>query len=183
MAQTHNITNLKGSFMLNRLLAIGVSMSVLALIPAQAADLMGPNNAPRGTVTVTPGPKGVLLRIEAKGLTPGWHGAHFHEKGDCSDVAKFTSAGAHVHAVTPAVHGLLNPEASDAGDLPNIFAGADGSATVELYSTLVTAAGDATHAALLDADGAALVIHANPDDYKSQPIGGAGDRIACAVLK
>ena len=168
--------------MLNRILAVGVSLSILALLPAQAAELTGAGGAARGTVTLTPGPKGVLLRIEAKGLPAGWHGAHFHEKGDCSD-AKFTAAGAHVHAVTPAIHGLLNAEASDAGDLPNIFVGADGSATVELYSTLVTATGDASHPALLDADGAALVIHANPDDYKSQPIGNAGDRIACAVLK
>jgi Cu-Zn family superoxide dismutase len=167
--------------MSKKIAAIGLSLSILALLPAQAAELMGANGA-GGTVTLTPGPKGVLVRIEAKGLPAGWHGVHFHEKGDCSD-AKYTSAGAHVHAVTPAVHGLLNPAASDAGDLPNIFAAADGSATVELYSTLVTASGDASHAPLLDADGAALVIHANADDYNSQPIGGAGDRIACAVLK
>ena len=161
--------------------AIGVSMAILALFPAQAADLKGANGA-TGTITLTPGPKGVLVRIDAKGLPAGWHGVHFHEKGDCSD-AKFTTAGAHVHAATPAIHGLLNPAASHAGDLPNIFVGADGSAMVELYSTLVTASGDGAHPALLDADGAAVVIHASPDDYTSQPIGGAGDRIACAVLK
>ena len=168
--------------MSNRTIAIGLSLILLAALPANAFVLTGANGAARGTVTVTPGPKGVLVRIEAKGLPAGWHGVHFHEKGDCSD-PKFTTAGAHVHAMTPAVHGLLNPAASDAGDLPNIFVGADGSATVELYSTLVTAGGDASHPALLDADGAALVIHANADDYTSQPIGGAGDRIACAVLK
>lgn len=168
--------------MSNRMIAIGISLSILGLVPAQAAELMGANGAARGTVTLTPGPKGVLVRIEARGLPSGWHGVHFHEKGDCSD-PKFTSAGAHVHMMTPAVHGLLNPQATDAGDLPNIFVGADGSANVELYSTLVTAKGDASHPALLDADGAALVIHAGPDDYTSQPIGGAGDRIACAVLK
>lgn len=168
--------------MSKKIAAIGVSLAILALVPAAAAELKAGDGSARGTVTVTPGPKGVLLRIEAKGLPAGWHGAHFHEKGDCSD-PKFTTAGSHVHGATPAVHGLLNAASTGSGDLPNIFVGADGSATVELYSTLVTATGDASHPALLDADGGALVIHANPDDYNSQPVGGAGDRIACAVLK
>jgi|SRR5882757_1788988 superoxide dismutase, Cu-Zn family len=166
--------------------ALGIGIS--AFVPAQAApdvhtaNLMGSGGAARGTITVTPAPKGVLLRIEAKGLPPGWHGMHFHEKGDCSD-PKFQSAGAHVHAATPVVHGLLNAEANDNGDLPNIFVGPDGSATVELYSTLVSLEGGGGRPALLDADGAALVVHANPDDYRSQPIGGSGDRIACAVIR
>jgi Cu-Zn family superoxide dismutase len=127
-------------------------------------------------------PKGVILRIEAKGLTPGWHGMHFHEKGSCTD-DKFASAGGHVHSMTPVVHGLLNADANDAGDLPNLYVAADGTATTEVYSTLVTVKGDASHAALLDADGAAVVIHGNPDDYATQPIGGAGVRIACAVIQ
>jgi superoxide dismutase, Cu-Zn family len=135
-----------------------------------------------GQITVTPAPNGVLLRIEAKGLTPGWHGMHFHEKADCSDAA-FKNAGAHVHAKTPVVHGLLNADANDAGDLPNLYVASDGTATVELYSTFVTLNGDGSHPALLDADGSALVIHANPDDYKTQPIGGAGARVACAAIQ
>jgi Cu-Zn family superoxide dismutase len=79
------------------------------------------------------------------------------------------------------VHGLLNPAANETGDLPNLFAGADGAATAEVFSPLVslTAAG---RQALLDADGSALVIHAAPDDHLSQPIGGAGARVACAVI-
>src|SRR5690242_16123830 len=117
----------------------GLTFSAAVLLPALAAtgDLKGPDGAAHGTVAVTAAPKGVLLRVEAKGLKPGWHGIHFHEKGACSD-PKFTSAGAHVHAANPVVHGLLNPQANDAGDLPNIYAGADGSATAELYSTLVS---------------------------------------------
>lgn len=162
--------------MSQKIAAIAASLAILALAPASAADLKAADGAARGTVTVTPGPKGVLLRIEAKGLPAGWHGAHFHEKGDCSD-PKFASAGSHVHGAAPAVHGLLNAASTDQGDLPNIYVGADGTATVELYSTLVTGS------TLMDADGGALVIHANPDDYNSQPVGGAGDRIACAVLK
>ncbi len=106
---------------------------------------------------------------------------HFNEKADCGDPA-FKSAGAHVHAATPVVHGFLVAEANDAGDLPNLYVGADGSATVELHSTLVSLTGSGGRPPLQDADGSALVIHANPDDYRTQPIGGAGDRIACAVV-
>lgn len=163
----------------HHLLAAGL----FCVLPAMAgtSDLKGADGASHGTVTVTAAPKGVILRIAATGLTPGWHGAHFHEKGDCGE-PKFTSAGAHVHAAMPVTHGLLNAQASDFGDLPNIHVGADGTATVELYSTLVSLDGSAGPA-LMDADGSALVIHAKPDDYSSQPIGGAGDRVACAVLR
>lgn len=147
-----------------------------------AGNLLGTDGAPHGNVQVTAAPHGVLLRITAQGLTPGWHGMHFHEKGNC-EAPKFTSAGAHVHAATPVVHGLLNADANDAGDLPNLFVGPDGKATVEMYSTLVTLNGTDGHPAVLDADGTSLVIHAKPDDYHSQPIGGAGDRVACAVLR
>jgi superoxide dismutase, Cu-Zn family len=157
-------------------LALGLALNIAALLPAFAADLKGADGTSHGTVSITSGPKGVLLRIEARGLRPGWHGVHFHEKGDCTG-PKFTSAGEHVHAMNPVVHGLLNLQGNDAGDLPNIHAGNDGTATAEFYSTLVSAP------ALRDADGSAVVVHANPDDYKSQPIGGAGDRVACAVIK
>jgi Cu-Zn family superoxide dismutase len=128
-----------------------------------------------GSVILTAAPKGVVMRVEAKGLAPGWHGLHFHEKGDCSK-SDFTSAGAHVHGSGAATHGLLNPAANDLGDLPNIHADSGGAASAEVYSTLVSLK------ALRDADGSAVVIHASPDDYKSQPIGGAGARVACAVI-
>ncbi|WP_420142609.1 superoxide dismutase family protein [Sphingomonas sp.] len=129
-----------------------------------------------GTVTPVAAPKGVLLKVDASGLTPGWHAIHIHAKGDCSD-PKFTAAGGHVHSAEPVVHGLLNPNANDMGDLPNIYAGADGKAKVEIYTTLVMLDG------LKDADGSAIVVHAKPDDYSSQPIGGAGDRVGCAVIR
>ncbi|MCE2563580.1 superoxide dismutase[Cu-Zn] [Komagataeibacter sp. FNDCF1] len=161
----------------------------LAALPvmAHAADtasahLVGTDGTDRGTASITEAPKGVILRVEAKGLTPGWHGIHFHEKGDCGP-PKFTSAGSHVHAATPVVHGLLNPNANDAGDLPNLFVSQDGTGTAEFYSTLVSLNGKDGRPALLDADGASLVIHANPDDYKTQPIGGAGDRLICGVIR
>ena len=144
--------------------------------------LAGPDGADLGTVTLKPAPNGVILRVEAKGLTPGWHAMHFHEKASCSD-EKFASAGGHVHNMTPVTHGLMNAEANDAGDLPNIYAHADGTATAEVYSTLVAAHTGGKLPALMDADGSSVVIHAMPDDYTSQPIGGAGVRIACAAIQ
>jgi Cu-Zn family superoxide dismutase len=147
----------------------------LATAPAMA-DVTASLKGVGGSVTLVPAPKGVLIKVDASGLKPGWHAIHLHEKGDCSDAA-FKMAGAHTHGATPAVHGLLNPAANDTGDLPNIYAAADGTAKAELFTTMVTLAG------LQDADGSAIVIHANPDDFSTQPIGGAGDRVGCAVIK
>ncbi len=135
-----------------------------------------------GTISVKETPSGVLLGVDARGLPAGWHGMHFHEKGDCSDAA-FKAAGAHVHSVKPVVHGFMVEGANDAGDLPNLHVDAKGKAVVELHSTLASLKGAEGRPALLDNDGSALVIHANPDDYTTQPIGGAGDRIACAVIR
>jgi Cu-Zn family superoxide dismutase len=153
-----------------------------AATESRSSELIDADGKPLGKITVTEAPHGVLLRITAKGLTPGWHGIHFHEKADCT-APTFKSAGAHVHSMTPVTHGLLNPQANDDGDLPNIHVAADGTVTVELYSTLVSLQGTGNRPALLDADGSSIVIHANPDDYMSQPIGGAGDRVACAPIK
>lgn len=158
------------------LAAAAMSCAGLAQAAAVSADLKDASGQTLGTVTLTEAPKGVLMRIEAKGLTPGWHGVHFHEKGDCSK-SDFTSAGAHVHPATPATHGLLNPAANDLGDLPNVHAAADGTVAAEVFSALVTLP------ALRDADGSAVVVHANADDHMAQPIGGAGPRVACAVVK
>lgn len=167
--------------------ALGLGLLALPVSALAAdrltGDLKGSDGASHGTVEVTEAPKGVILRITATGLTPGWHGVHFHEKGTCAPPA-FKSAGGHVHAhdIAKPVHGLLNANANDSGDLPNIHVGTDGTATVELYSTLVSFKGDGGRPALVDADGSSLVIHVKPDDYQTQPIGGAGDRAACAVL-
>lgn len=118
------------------------------------------------------------LTVNAAGLPPGWHGIHFHAVGDCSDVGKFEASKAHVNHQT-AKHGLLNAEGPDEGDLPNIFVAADGSVSAE-FSTRTLLAGTN---GLKDADGSALIVHANEDDHQSQPIGGAGARIACAVIR
>lgn len=142
----------------------------------------GGDGKPRGTGVLTPAPKGVLVRLELTGLTPGWHAIHFHAVADCSD-PKLAKSGAHIMPMgvkTP--HGLLNPDGPDAGDLPNVWASEDGKVHAEVFSTFVTAKGSPTSTALMDADGSALIVHANPDDGITQPIGGAGDRVACALI-
>lgn len=173
-----------------RSLPIATAFALAASIAAAPALAQTTATAPvkagdgkdAGVVTITEAPHGVLLKLELKSLTPGWHAVHFHEKGDCG-APDFKSAGAHVHTAATTIHGLLNPDANDNGDLPNIFAGADGAATAEVYSTLVSLKGAGGRPALLDADGSAIVVHANPDDHKTQPIGGAGARVACGVIK
>lgn len=170
-----------------RTLISALLTTALLSSPALASDLVGNDGKVIGSVTVTPAPKGVILRVEATGLSEGWHGIHFHAKGDCGDTAKFQNSGGHVHDTSAGalVHGLLNPAANDAGDLTNIYAGKDGVAKAEIFSTLVTytTVDGSGKSALKDADGAAVVVHAAADDYTSQPIGGAGARVACAVIK
>lgn len=161
--------------------AAAVALPALAAPASVTVNLKGPAGEDIGRATITEGARGVVLRVEAKGLTPGWHGLHFHEKGDCS-TADFKSAGGHVHNAKDMVHGFLAAGHNDAGDLPNLHAGADGMAMVDVFTPFVSLATGGDKPALLDADGSALVIHAMADDYTSQPIGGAGDRVACAVI-
>jgi len=135
-----------------------------------------------GTATFRQGPTGVLIRIEATGLTPGWHGLHLHGVGLCEG-PKFESAGSHVkHAEAGALHGLLNADGPESGDLPNLYAGADGRAFAEVFTTGAALVEGAGGEFLLDADGAAILNHAAPDDHTSQPIGGSGDRVVCGVV-
>jgi len=160
---------------LSAALALAASAAT-AQAPQTTAELKNGTGQVVGKVTLVEAPKGVLLKVEAKGLAPGWHGLHFHEKADCSK-ADFTSAGGHTHGGGDRVHGLLNPKANETGDLPNLYVAADGTGQTEVFSTLTTLA------ALKDADGSAVLIHAGADDHQTQPIGGAGARVACAEIK
>ena len=145
------------------------------------ATLMNTSGATVGRAILTQGATGLLIRIEADGLTPGWHGVHIHATGQCA--APFTSAGGHInHGDPKAPHGLLNAGGPDDGDLPNIFADAQGRVRAEVFTTRARIARDGPGQWLWDVDGSALVIHANMDDQTSQPIGGAGDRVVCGVM-
>jgi len=131
-----------------------------------------------GTVQLEQVSRGIIVRIAAKGLPVGTHGLHLHEVGRC-DGPDFMSAGAHFNP-TNARHGAENDAGPHAGDLPNLVAGADGSATYTVTTMAVTlTAGPAN---LLDANGTAVIIHTNADDNRTDPTGNSGGRIACAVL-
>jgi len=144
------------------------------------APLMDAEGGSAGAATFHQGSTGVVIRIEATGLTPGWHGLHLHAVGQCD--APFKSAGSHIQHAQAAPHGYLNAEGPDSGDLPNLYVGADGRGFAEVFTTAVSLNSGGPGAHLMDADGSSVVIHANPDDHTSQPIGGAGDRVACGVV-
>ena len=127
-----------------------------------------------GRVRVSEVAGGLRVTVDARFLPPGIHGAHLHTVGRCEPPA-FASAGPHWNP-TGMKHGSMNPAGPHAGDLPNLVIGADGRGTIG-----VTIAG-ATFDGLIDADGAALVIHADPDDLMTDPSGNSGARIACGVL-
>lgn len=140
--------------------------------------LRAADGAERGSVTVSEGGGGLQVRVSAMGLPPGAHGAHLHAVGRC-DPPDFASAGPHWNP-TNRQHGAENPNGPHLGDMPNLTVGADGRGTLEFV--VQGAAMQSGAQALLDADGAALVIHADADDNRTDPSGNSGGRIACAVI-
>ncbi len=128
-----------------------------------------------GEVTAQAGVMGVLLQIRATGLPSGFHGLHLHAVGDCSDLGVFKRAGGHIKH-TGHSHGYLHTTGVHRGDLPNLYAHIDGVANADFFAT------ELEFSDLRDADGAALIVHAEPDNYWTQPIGAAGARIACAAF-
>ncbi len=158
--------------------ATGMAVADDQIVEAGFVDNAG---ASIGSATLTQGPHGVLVRIELDGLPPGSKAIHLHRTGTCHDhSAGFTASGGHVNP-DGVPHGLLNPDGPGAGDFPNFYVHDNGYAWAEFFNARVSLDGS-TGEDLLDEDGSALVIHEGPDDHMSQPIGGAGARIACAVV-
>lgn len=149
-----------------------------AAAPRASGALVTGEGKPAGTVSLADTAAGMVVTIAAAGLPPGEHGVHFHAVGRC-DGPKFESAGAHWNP-TARQHGALNPLGKHQGDLPNITVGSNGIGTASFTVPGAAVRGGAMP--LLDHDGAALVIHAKADDYRSDPSGNSGDRIACAVI-
>jgi Cu-Zn family superoxide dismutase len=134
-----------------------------------------------GTVRAWQTAGGVTFRIDASGLPHGIHGIHVHSVGRC-DPPDFASAGPHWNPAARK-HGFDNPAGPHAGDLPNVEIAANGVLTTAVTLPGANLRGTGNAGMLLDADGAALVIHANADDYVTDPSGNSGTRIACAVIR
>jgi len=117
---------------------------------------------------------GVRIAIDGVNMPPGSHGVHVHTIGRC-DGPDFTTAGGHWNP-TAMQHGTRNSAGPHAGDLPNLMVGTDGRGSLAMSLPAGTMAG------LLDADGSAFVVHAGPDDLKTDPAGNSGARIACGMF-
>ncbi len=166
------------------LLAMTVAAATATPSGQQSFALISTDNKNIGNITLQQGPDGIVMEVAASGLTPGSHGMHFHEVGDCSDFKEgFKKSGAHINPDPHKEHGLLNHKGAHPSDLPNIVADKDGNVSSSFFLAMLSMEGKDKKPALLDKDGSALIIHANPDDYVTQPIGGAGDRVACAAVK
>ena len=170
---------------MSKIVALAAAAVVLAA-PAFAqqtkntaeADFVDRAGTETGRAHLTAGPEGVLFEVEISGLTPRkWVALHIHEKGACDPTGGHESAGGHFNP-DERKHGFASADGPHAGDLPNQYVGDDGILRAQIYSTMVR---------LDDAErgirGRALIVHAGSDDYRTDPAGGAGDRIACAVIK
>lgn len=131
-----------------------------------------------GTAELTDAGGAVVVRLNLSGIPQGWHGLHLHAVGKC-DGPDFMSAGGHYNPGARK-HGHRISEGAHAGDLPNVFAGADGKIVAEVLAHGVTLGAGAS--SLFDADGSSIVVHAAEDDHKTDPTGNSGGRIACAVV-
>lgn len=173
----------------SRLLGSATAVLTLAAVaPAQAqqpeepgasGEIINAEGEVIGSVNVSQLAYGLQIVATAEGLPPGVRGFHFHETGRC-DPPDFQSAGGHFNP-TGAAHGFNNPDGPHAGDLPNVHVGDDGVLAVEFVTDRMTLEEGET--AILDDDGTALVIHADADDYETDPAGDAGERLACAVIE
>jgi Cu-Zn family superoxide dismutase len=142
------------------------------------AELKNGGGQPVGTATFTQVGSVVRVVLEVQGLPRGTHGVHVHAVGKC-DGPDFASAGGHFNPANKQ-HGALNPQGAHAGDLPNIEVAPDGKGRLESTTEGFSIGSGTT--SLFDADGSAIVVHAAPDDFKTDPTGNSGARIACGVI-
>ncbi|WP_431471101.1 superoxide dismutase family protein [Sphingosinithalassobacter sp. LHW66-3] len=139
------------------------------------AQLRTAEGAEAGQAMVRQVEEGLEVTVYARNVSPGPHGVHVHTTGQC-DAPDFQSAGGHWNP-TDMQHGLENPQGPHAGDMPNMDVAQDGTGSI----TFTLPAG--TYEGLMDADGAAMMIHAGRDDQQTDPAGDSGDRVACGVFE
>lgn len=164
-------------------LASSATLAVAAdqVAPATAAGtakFVGAKGEDAGKADLSTTPSGVLINVEIKGL-PGsqWVAFHVHETGSCDAASHHESAGGHFNP-DGKEHGYQAANGPHAGDMPNQYVGADGVLRAQVINDAVTL--DKGEVGIV---GRALMVHAKPDDYKTQPSGAAGDRLACAVIE
>ena len=167
-------------------LMLGAFAAILLTAPALPAAAQNATAALKnaegkevGSVNLTQTPHGVLINLSVKGLAAGEHAFHVHAVGKCEP--PFTSAGGHFNP-TNKKHGMLAAEGYHAGDMPNLHIPQSGDLTVEVVNASITLEKCKPNS-VFDADGSAIVIHAGSDDYKTDPTGDAGGRIACGVIQ
>jgi Cu-Zn family superoxide dismutase len=159
-------------------LGVACVVSLSAQAQTAKAPLKDAGGKDVGTVDLVQTPHGVLLKLSLKGIPAGEHAFHVHAVGKCEP--PFTTAGGHF---TPGSkkHGKEATEGAPAGDMPNLHLPASGELVIEVANPAISLVKGQPNS-VVDADGSALVIHAKADDYKSDPAGNAGDRIACGVI-
>ncbi|HEX5801480.1 MAG TPA: superoxide dismutase family protein [Azospira sp.] len=138
------------------------------LVPTQG-------NTASGSVSFRQDGANVVVDARVSGLTPGAHGFHIHDKGDCS-AADGTSAGGHFNP-SAKPHGHPEHAEHHAGDLPQLIADAAGNAALTATLSGLTIGSGAANIV-----GRGLIVHAAPDDFKTQPTGNSGARVACGVI-
>jgi Cu-Zn family superoxide dismutase len=166
------------TFAAGLLLAGALMMPFAAQAQNAKADLKNAEGKDVGNVTLTQTPHGVLLSLSVKGLPAGEHAFHVHAVGKCEP--PFNSAGGHFNPENKK-HGHEAADGPHAGDMPNLHIPASGELTVEVMNTAITLDKGKPNS-VFKPDGTAVVIHAGKDDYKTDPTGNAGGRIACGVI-
>ena len=157
-----------------------VSPASAALKAKAIAHLASLDGKPAGTVDFAGLNHGVLVTFDLHDLAPGAHGIHLHTSGNCDAKSGFTAAGPILSLAPGKKHGFLAEGGPEAGDLPNQFAGADG----RLHASVVTNSFTLGNGkkSIFDRDGVSIIIDQRGDDYRTQPLGNAGNRIACGVI-
>jgi Cu-Zn family superoxide dismutase len=142
-----------------------------------SADMLGADGDKVGYATFRRAPKGVLITLNLDRITPGWHGVGIYEKGKCNIGmgTHFEDSGEHF-AKEDELHGYLNPNGPQKGDLPNVWVNSQGSVKAQFFTDLVR------FDSLVGDSGTALIVNSGMDDFLSQPGGNAGARIACGVI-